>query len=275
MARKLQDDHIRWILDLDAKGVQGELQQITSESLRLANANKQMSADLKETEKAMKNAAKEMERLEKAGERGSQAHNKATETFHEAKTVIAYYREEIEKNTKSIDENNKKHTEIIKTMDIEDMTMSQLKQRASELQRQLNNTSVSLSPEAYKKLQRELEEVNKRMFTVQNTGKSMLSTFSSMHNPVGSAARAVQGFIQVLNFLVKHPIIAIIALVIGLFIKLKDALFKNEEAMHAINRIMAPLKALFDALVKVLQEAVIWVLKFVEGFLTGISKLIE
>ena len=33
MASKLRDDEIKWVLNLDAKGIQGELQKITSEIL--------------------------------------------------------------------------------------------------------------------------------------------------------------------------------------------------------------------------------------------------
>jgi len=275
MARKLTDDRLRIILDVEAKGVQATLQQIASETFRLVDANRQMKAEMKDAEKQMNDAAKTMQQLEKAGKTATVAYLEAENTFKAAKAEIEDYRKKIEQNTKAIADNEKKTRDIIETMKVQDMTMSQLKQRASELQNQLNNTSSSLSPEAYKKLQKELSEVNERMFTVQNTGKSMLDQFASMNNPVGSAAKAVQGFIQVLNYLVKHPIIAIVALIIGLFMKLKDALSQNEEAMNTINRIMAPMKTAFDAIVKVLEEVVIWILKWVEVFLNGISELIE
>ena len=275
MAGRLQDDKIRWVLSLDAKGVQGELVQLSSSINQLKQNNSDLEKEMKKAQKAMDDAEKAMIRLEDAGKTNTKQYQYATESYHSNSAALVELKSKIEQNNKAIKEGNAKFEELKNTLQVNDMTMNQLRQRASDLQKQLNNTSASTNPEAYKKLQKELTQVNDRMFVVQNAGKSMLSTFASMHNPVGGAARAVQGFIQVLNFLAKHPIIAVIALIIGLFMKLKDALFKNEEAMNAINRIMAPLKAAFDAIVKVLQEVVIWVLKFVEGFLAGLSKLIE
>jgi hypothetical protein len=40
---KLKDDEIRWILSLDAKGVQGELRALSSTAERLRGENKQLN----------------------------------------------------------------------------------------------------------------------------------------------------------------------------------------------------------------------------------------
>ncbi|MDR0681169.1 MAG: hypothetical protein LBG15_04865 [Dysgonamonadaceae bacterium] len=275
MAGKLKDDQIRWILSLDAKGVQGELQTLSSTVKRLQADNASLKKEMSAAGKQMKEAASEMARLEKAGQKTSVAYQEAKGTFEAAKEEIASYTQKISENNKAIEENKKKTSEIIREMKTEDMTMSQLRQRSNDLQKQLNNTSAAADPKAYKALQKELGAVNNRMFVVENTGKSMLSQFASMNNPVGSAARAVQGFGQVLTYLTKHPVIATIALIIGLFVKLKDALFKNEEAMNSLNRLMAPMKVLFDGIVNVIQKLVIGFLQFVEVVLSGISKLAE
>jgi len=166
--------------------------------------------------------------------------------------------------------------EFIASLEVQDMTMTQLRIRAGQLREQLENTSLSADPKKYKELEQELERVNKRMGEVERGNKTLLQKFATMHNPVGSAAKAVLGFGDAIKTAFQtNPVLAIITLLVTVFYKLKDALFGNAEAMGSLNRIMAPFKALFDAFVKVLQEAVVWVLKFVEGFLNGLSKLIE
>jgi hypothetical protein len=275
MASKLKDDHIRWILSLDAKGVQGELQTISSVTKKLTVQLSRFKNQLAESERQMKSAEKEMKRLEQSGDTTSKTYKEARSTFLASQNSIANLKNAIEKYTKELEENNKRTSEIIQTMKIEDMTMSQLKRRADELQKQLDRTSLAADPAVYKALQKELERVNHRMGDVKSAGKGMLNQFASMHNPVGAAARAVQGFMQVLNFLLKHPIIAVIALIVGIFIKLKDALFKNEEAMNSLTRIMAPLKLVFDAILNVVQKLIIGYLKFIETVIAAFSKLLE
>jgi chromosome segregation ATPase len=217
MARKLTDDRLRIILDVEAKGVQATLQQIAAETFRLADANKEMKSEMKDAEKQMKDAEKTMQQLEKAGKTNTVAYLEAKNTFEAAKAEVEDYRRKIEDNTKSIADNEKLTKEIIKTMDIQEMTMSQLKRRAYELQKQLNNTSASLSPEAYNRLQQELSEVNERMAVVQNTGKSMLDQFASMDNPAGRVAGAVKGFGQALKMLIANSVGIVLMAIVAAF----------------------------------------------------------
>jgi len=336
MARKLTDDQIRFIIDVDAKGVQAELKKVISSTFDLEKANKQLKEEIAAAEKQMKEALKEMKQLEKQGLETSKAYEQYEDTLESARADVEDYTRKLTENNKAIAENEKKHAEIIKTMDIEDMTMTQLTKRASDLQWQLDNTSQSLSPEAYAQLneelvnvrdrmtqvdratqalnrsadiqnltmdelksvakdlqeqldntslatnperyaelQRELRQVNNRMEQVGNTNKSMLQQFAGMHNPVGSAAKAILGFGQALKLLLQNKVIFIISLIVGLFVALRESLFKNEEAMNAINRILAPMKLLFDAIVNVLQKLVIGFLNFTEAAISGISKMLE
>jgi hypothetical protein len=61
MGRKVTDDQIRWILDLDTSGVQAELQQISSVSVDLTQKNRDMQVEMREASKQMAAAAKEMD----------------------------------------------------------------------------------------------------------------------------------------------------------------------------------------------------------------------
>ncbi|MDR0865336.1 MAG: hypothetical protein LBO74_10470 [Candidatus Symbiothrix sp.] len=47
MAGKLKDDQIRWVLSLDAKGVQGELQTFSSVVANTTKENEKLNDELK------------------------------------------------------------------------------------------------------------------------------------------------------------------------------------------------------------------------------------
>ena len=275
MPGKLRDDQIRWILSLDAKGVQGELVQVSSAIGRLKKENADLSKEMKAAEQAMNEAEKAMIRLEDAGKTNTKQYQYAKESYNSNAQALVELQGKIDQNNKSIEEEKAKFEELTKKLQLNDMTMNQLRQRAADLQKQLNMTSVSVDPEAYKKLQQELARVNDRMFTVQNTGKSLLSQFAAMNNPIGSAAQAVQGFGQALKLLLANPVVAIISAIVAIFMALKDTISKNEEAMNSLNRIMAPLKTLLDWFLNTIMQAVNWVLKFVETLIGGLAKLAE
>lgn len=177
MANRLQPDEIRWILSLDAKGVQSELHSISSDTQNLQDQNKNLVSDLKETEKWLVRAEKEMQRLEKAGDTTSVTYQRASASFHQLSADAESLRTQIEANNEAIRENNNRHDNIIRTMRIEDMTMTQLRQRARELQIQFDDTAESADPEVYRQLDQELSEVNARMEELGEVSESLFSIF--------------------------------------------------------------------------------------------------
>lgn len=174
---RLSDDHIRWILEMDAKGVQSEFTKLSSQSQKFVDDNKRMNAEIKETEKQMKEAEKTMARLTKAGKEDSDAFREAEKTYHSASNELTTYRQRILENTRAIEENNRMHNQMIRTARIEDLTMAQLEQRAKSLALQLRNTSESAEPDAYRELSAELEVVRNRMGELNTGSKSMFSIF--------------------------------------------------------------------------------------------------
>ena len=273
--RKLSNDEIKWILSVDAHGAQAEVKKFSSEINRLKKENDALDEAIKDTNKTIKEQEKALKLLEKQGKQSSKEYKRLEMVIKDAKQGVVEMTKGISENSKSIDEQNKNINEFIKTMDLQDMTMSQLRKRAADLQKQMEHTSASLSPDAYKKLQKELGDVNDRMFVVQNTGKSMIGTFAAMNNPVGSAARAVQGFNQVLNFLRANPIIAVITILVGLFVKLRDVVMKNEQAVRTLTRIFEPFSQMIDTVINLIMSLVNWLLKFVETALESFRKLLE
>ena len=184
MAKKLKDDHIKWYLDLDAKGVQGEIQKLSSSTVKLENDNKRLAKEMAETKAQIKDTEKEMRRLEKAGKEGSDRYVELQKTLESSQISVDKYTKKINKNTKAIDNNNKQIETAIKEMKLEDMTMSQLKTRASSLQKQLSNTSKAANPEEYKKLEKELNNTKKQMSSLGERSKSLCDTLNTMRGVI-------------------------------------------------------------------------------------------
>lgn len=184
---KLKDDEIRWILSLDAKGVQSELTGISSKSIQLTNENKILTAELKQVDKWLKEAEKDMLKYSQAGDTTSKSYQRAKTSFDQLNQSAANLRQQIVANNKAIRENDDAANQIIRTMRVEDMTMEQLKKRAKELQVQLNKTSEAADPHVYKQLGSELKEIEKRMGELKNGGDDTASMFS------GSLTKGIVG----------------------------------------------------------------------------------
>lgn len=177
---KLKDDHIRWYLDLDAKGVQEGIQKLSSSTVKLENNNKRLAIEMAEAKAQIKDTEKEMRRLEKAGKDQTSQYKELESTLASAQADVVDYTKKIRENTNAIDDNNKKIETAIKEMKLEDMTMNQLKNRAASLQKQLSNTSKSANPEEYKKLEKELDDVKKQMGALGERSKSLCDTLNTM-----------------------------------------------------------------------------------------------
>lgn len=265
---KLREDQISWVLNLDAKGVQGEVQKLSNSIRGLKDENKYLGKEMKEATKQMNDAEKEMKKLEKAGRMHGKAYKEARNTYEGAKAEIAGYTTQINKNNTAITENQKRLDTTIKTMRIEDMTMGQLKKRAGELQGQLNHTSMAADPKKYKELQTELTKVQGRMGDVKSANQSLGQQLSSIPGPAGAAVRGLQGVSTAMKALIMNPVGVIIMAIVGAFLALKKALNSSEEAMFKFQQLLAPIGALLDWLLSLLQKAVI-------GIIDGITKAIN
>lgn len=272
---KLTQDEIKWILSVDSKGANREIAVTSSEINKLAQSNRTMTADMKLAEKQIKQQEKEMARLSKAGQENSEAYRQAKETRDMARHDMDDYTRKIAENNRAIDENKKKIEELEQGMSLNEMTMKQLRQRASDLQKQLNITSKEANPKEYNNLQKELQQVRTRMFDVSNSGKGLVQQFAAMNNPVGQAAKAVLGFGQALKALIANPVGVVIMAVAAAFMAIKTAINSSEEASNRFQKIMAPLKLLMDGLLNVLQKVVGAFLDFTLAIMDWAGKAAE
>lgn len=149
---KLTDDQIKWVLSVDANQAQQEIHKLITTNKDLATQNKEVR--------------KEMLELEAQGKKNSDAWINLSNCMRE--------------NTAQINQNKKMISEHEKTLGLENLTMSQLKKNAQDLQKQMDATSKSLSPEAYTKLQTELVATRTRMEELKGKSSEVGSKMNEM-----------------------------------------------------------------------------------------------
>ena len=152
MANKhISEDEIKYIVDVESSKAQKEIYQLEQQSKKLRSENKARLA--------------QMIQLEAAGK-------KETDTY---KNLKKQYTE----TGREISSLNSKIAEQTSKLNVLDMTMVQLKKQQKMLQRELDNTSKSLNPEAYDVLQEKLQEVSARMTELRQNAKSFAEIAAS------------------------------------------------------------------------------------------------
>ncbi|MBP8981500.1 MAG: hypothetical protein KBG19_00515 [Bacteroidales bacterium] len=150
MAKKLSEDHIKWILSLDASNAEREMNKLKSRSRELESRNKDLRQSLL--------------KLEQQGKRGGEQWNKLSKELSQNKNELSRNREAVKK--------------LGNQMGLTNLTMNQLKQQARDLKRQMDNTSKALHPEAYAKLEEKLGQTRARMDELISSGEKLKSGFS-------------------------------------------------------------------------------------------------
>ena len=88
----------------------------------------------------------------------------------------------IVKNTQAIADEKANHIALTKALGTNAMTMSQLRNEAKQLQKQLDNTSQALEPEAYAEYAKKLKEVQGRMAELRGSATSLKEILLSKTN---------------------------------------------------------------------------------------------
>lgn len=122
--------------------------------------------ELRELERATHDLSKEMKARQ----------NRMLDLEAEGKKETAEYKRlqaEVKNYSNQIAENNKKLRELRSAMDVNAMTMSQLKKHAKDLQIALNNTSKAADPKEYERLASELRSVNGRISELKHDASGL------------------------------------------------------------------------------------------------------
>lgn len=136
MAKKnLSEDEIKYIVSAETSKAQKEIHELSKANKELASENRKRLDSLVELEAQGKKNTKEYQQL----------------------------RKEYDAERKQINQNNKLIAERTRQLDVNAMSMVQLRKQAKDLKRELDNTAQALEPERYAELEAELAKVNGRM----------------------------------------------------------------------------------------------------------------
>lgn len=160
MAKKLTEDQIKWILSLDVSQAEEGYHKLSQENKKLEERNKEVKKSLRDLEKAGKTESDAFKNLSK----------------------------ELVANNQRLASNREMVKLLSLQMGLTNMTMTQLKRHAQDLQRQLDNTSEALHPEEYAKLNRQLLATKERMNELKGTGKNIEAEFGKVIKSQGTIA---------------------------------------------------------------------------------------
>lgn len=184
----------------------------------------------------------------------------------------------------------KNHTDAI------DGSLQQMRKTLSEMKKDLAENYV-VGSEAWKEQAKLVDELNSKVKkaeeefgvfsrNVGNYSNSIVDAFGKMGVNLGGAEKAFQGLTnaqkglnEVWNVMAKHPWIAAITIIIGVLMKLKDAISQNadnqkkwERAMSAFQPILNLFANALDKVVGVMVDVAEWTAKKIPTALTYLGK---
>lgn len=143
---KVSEDVVKMIVEADTSKIQQEIHK---------------------TNKSLKDLKKERESLLEQQAAFKVAHLTESKEYAELTRKIV-------KNTQAIADEKANLTSLTKALGTNAMTMSQLRNEARLLQKQLDSTSEALEPDAYAEYAKKLKEINDRMTELKNTAKNII-----------------------------------------------------------------------------------------------------
>lgn len=144
-SKHISQDEIQYIVDVESSKAQQEIHKLEKESSKLRSENKQR--------------LNQMIQLEAQGKKNTSAYQAL--------------RKEYTDNSKKISELTSKIGELTSKLDVNQMTMKQLKKEARDLRRNLEDTSQAANPKEYAILEARLMEVTARMSELRQNAKSL------------------------------------------------------------------------------------------------------
>ena len=152
MANKhLSEDQIQYTVDVKTSKAQQEIHKLEVQSASLRNENKQR--------------LQQMIKLEASGK-------KETEQY---KNLAASYKD----TGRQIRELSSRIQEQTRSLDINAITISQLKKQSKYLQKELDNVSKALNPQQYSALEKNIQTVNARVSELKQNAKNFKELFAS------------------------------------------------------------------------------------------------
>ena len=151
MAKHLSEDEVTLVVNAKADKAQQNIRKFSKEIDNLGERNKSLQ--------------RQMESLELAGKKNTDSWKQRREEYGRNVTQIRNLKQQIAAETKALDLNA--------------LTMAQLRQQARSLQRQLDNTSKTINPDDWKKLSSRLSDVRERMGELSDASKSLVEKYTN------------------------------------------------------------------------------------------------
>lgn len=151
MAKHLSEDEVTLVVNAKADKAQQNIRKFSKEIDKLGERNKSLQ--------------RQMESLELAGKKNTDSWKQRREEYGRNATQIRNLKQQIAAETKALDLNA--------------LTMVQLRQQARSLQRQLDNTSKTINPDDWKKLSSRLSDVRERMGELSDASKSLVEKYTN------------------------------------------------------------------------------------------------
>lgn len=167
--KRLSEDEIKYTVSAETAKAQQEIYNLTKATKALKKEEQERRTAMVELEAQGKKNSEEYRNLEK----------------------------EVKNLSKQISANNKEIQQITKSMGVNDMTMTQLKKHAKELERQLDNTAESANPEEYATLNRRLADVRDRMKQLRTSGLEVNKQMDQSTTIMNKLKMAAKAFIAV------------------------------------------------------------------------------
>lgn len=152
MANKhLTEDQIQYTVDVKTSKAQQEIHKLEVQSASLRNENKQR--------------LQQMIKLEASGKKETEQYKNLAASYKDTGRQIRDLSSRIQEQTRSLD--------------INAMTMSQLKKQSKYLQKELDNVSKALNPQQYSALEKSIQTVNARMSELKQNTKNVKELLTS------------------------------------------------------------------------------------------------
>ena len=182
MAKNVSQDRVSLIIDAESEKAQQAIHELEKSTKKLREENAARLNQIVD--------------LQKAGKKESDYYKNLVKQYNDT-------RKQIDANSKAVAEHTKK-------INVNTLTMAQLRKEARQLQRQMDNTSKALHPEAYTDLEKRLEKVKGRMSELNGKAMSLKEIFFSKNSlgfMMGSGViGAVTGLVSTLIGLVSSAI---------------------------------------------------------------------
>ena len=172
---KLTDDQLRFIIDIEATGAQGQINTLSAEIGKLEKQNASLSSSISKVNNELEKQEKKLAKMEAAGKTNTATYKQLAQSVEANRQKQAQLTTQLKQTQNALDKDREKVAQFTSSLKLNQMTMQQLRERASQLRRQLDVTSKAASPDTYKRLSSELAKTEAQMGKLSKKSQSLNS----------------------------------------------------------------------------------------------------